>query len=49
MVTYTAWNTGEPKDGGNEGHLAFIWGDQPTWNDVPHNWNMNAGYIIEYE
>ena len=48
-LTYSAWNPGEPNDGGNEDFLAFIWGDQPTWNDVPNAWNMVAGYIIEYE
>ena len=48
-LTYSAWYTGEPNNGGVENYLAFIWGDAPVWNDVPEAWNMNAGYIIEYE
>lgn len=48
-MIYTAWNTGEPNNGGGENYLAFIWGDAPVWNDVPNNWDMNTGYIIEYE
>jgi hypothetical protein len=48
-LTYSAWNTDEPNNGMNEDFLAFIWGDAPVWNDVPHAWNMSAGYIIEYE
>ncbi len=48
-LSYTAWHTGEPNNGGGEDYMAFIWGDAPVWNDVPHNWNMGAGFIIEYE
>jgi hypothetical protein len=47
--TYAAWAPNEPNNGGGENYLAFIWGEQPIWNDVPGNWDMNAGYIIEFE
>lgn len=47
---FTAWLDGEPNNANTSEHyLAYRWGDTAEWNDVPLNWDVSAGYIIEYD
>ncbi len=43
---YTAWNTGEPNDAGNEDALQII--SSGSWNDLPVTGYSIGGYVIEY-